>query len=269
MTQLKTILEEHQTILVAVVAIFGLLIGSFLNVVAIRVPKRESIAFPPSHCMHCKHRLGPLDLVPVLSWLLLRGRCRYCHGAISPQYPAGEAATALLFAFMAWQIGVSAELLPALLLVSILVAITLSDLRYMIIPDRVLLFGYMAGLLLRVFIHPLPLWNYVAASLIGCALLYAIAWGSVALLGREGMGGGDIKLFAFLGLLLGIKMTLLTLYLACMIGLLYGLTLLATSRFKRGQPIAFGPFIAAAAILAYGWGDEWLHAVWTWLVPEG
>src|SRR5690606_8433930 len=130
----------------------------------------------------------------------------------SPMYPIGEAATALLFTLMAWQLGPVLELIPALLLVSILVAITISDLRYMLIPDRIVFFGYACALVLRIFIHPLPFWNYLLAFLVGGGTLYMIAWLSEVILKKEGMGGGDIKLFAFIGLLLGIKLTLLTLF---------------------------------------------------------
>jgi leader peptidase (prepilin peptidase) / N-methyltransferase len=259
MQTLKDILQLYASIPPIPLLVLGLLLGSFLNVVGIRIPLKQSITHPPSHCPHCNHRLGPFDLVPVFSWLLLRGRCRYCKAPVSPIYMVGEAVTGLLFGLMAWQLGATLELIPALLLVSILVAITVSDLRYMLIPDRIVFFGCGCALFLRLFVHPLPLWNYVLAFLVGGGVLYAIAWLSEVLLKKEGMGGGDIKLFGFIGLILGIKLTLLTLFTASVLGTFYGVMLILAGRYRRDQPMPFGPFIAIGAILTYLWGNDWLE----------
>jgi leader peptidase (prepilin peptidase) / N-methyltransferase len=236
------------------VVVLGLVIGSFLNVVAIRMLKQESIAFPPSHCVHCQHPLKPQDLVPVFSYLWLRGRCRYCKQGISWAYPVGEAATAAGFTIVYLSKGLTYETIAGLLLVSILSVIVMTDLREMIIPDKVILFGVVSMLLLRLFVHPLPIWDYVAALFIGSGLLYLIA-----IVTRGGMGGGDIKLFAFLGVALGIKLMLLCFFLSCFFGTLYGIGLWAAGRYKRGKAVPFGPFIALGTLCSYLGGEPFLQ----------
>jgi leader peptidase (prepilin peptidase) / N-methyltransferase len=255
MDLLIEIIRQHSAMYTGIIAALGLLIGSFLNVVAIRVPKKESISFPPSHCVHCKHRLGPLDLVPVLSYLFLRGQCRYCKAPISPIYPIGEALTACAFGLLAWHIGFVAELAPALVAATILIAVTLSDIRYRLIPDRILLVGTILLVPLRLWSHPLPIGSYVIGFFAGGLALYAIAWFGTLWLKREAMGGGDIKLFAFLGLFLGWKLTLLNVFISSFLGAIYGLAVILIWR-NREKEIPFGPFIALGALLCYLYGDS-------------
>lgn len=240
---------------VAVAVLFGLLLGSFLNVAAIRVPKGESVVFPPSRCASCGHRLGPLDLIPVFGFLLLRGKCRYCGESISVQYPVWEALTAALFGLLAWKIGPEPELIAGMAMVSLLIPVAQTDLRERIIPDKIARFGLGTGILLRLFVHPLPPWNYAAAFALAGGLLYALAWGSVKCLGKEGIGGGDIKLFAVLGLFLGLKLTLLALFFASFIGTAIGVLLLALGKLSREEPLPFAPFLAIGAVTAYVWGE--------------
>ncbi|WP_281887212.1 A24 family peptidase [Paenibacillus sp. YYML68] len=238
-----------------VCGLFGLLIGSFLNVLALRLPTGDSFIYPPSHCVYCKHRLGALDLVPVLSYVVLGGKCRYCRTPISWIYPFGELMTAVLFALMAWQLGPTPELLVGLFLAAVLSAITVTDLKYMLIPDKIIAFALLLGLILRAFIHTQPFWYYVVSAFAGGALLYAIAWASERWLRKEGMGGGDIKLFVFIGLMLGFKLTLLTLFAASLFGLIGGLVLLRLSKQNQEAHIPFGPFIALGAVFSYLWGE--------------
>lgn len=230
-------------------AFFGLIIGSFLNVVAIRLLKGESISYPPSHCVNCQHRLYPIDLVPVFSYLLLMGRCRYCKERISWTYPIGELAAAVAFGVTAWRIGYQPELLAGLLLASILIVIVQTDLRAMIIPDKVVFFGIGAAVLIRLFVHPLPLWSYLAAFVAGGGILLLLA-----VVSKGGMGGGDIKLFAFIGLILGLPLTLLALFVSAILGTLYGLLLILLKKFKRRTAIPFGPFLSIGSLLSYLWG---------------
>lgn len=247
---------DAQTLLYTITAaLFGLVFGSFFNVVGIRVVKKESIAYPPSHCVHCNHELKPLDLIPVLSYLTLRGACRYCRVKISPIYPIGEIVTAAAFAITTWQIGPTLELIVGLVFVSMLMICSISDIRYRIIPDTVVFSGMLVVLLLRIWIHPLPLWNYLAALFIGGGLLYAVALGSLLILKKEGMGGGDIKLFACIGLIAGIKLTLFTLFAASLLGLMYGLVQRRKKSSEEDSSIPFGPFIAAGAFFSYFWGE--------------
>ncbi|CAN7573065.1 prepilin peptidase [Paenibacillus sp. LjRoot153] len=236
-------------------ALFGLVFGSFFNVVGIRIVKKESIAYPPSHCVQCSHELKALDLIPVLSYIGLRGACRYCRAKISPIYPIGEFVTAIAFAVTTWQIGPSLELIVGLLFVSILMICSVADIRYRIIPDTVVFSGMIAVLLLRIWIHPLPFWNYITAFFVGGGLLYLIALASIFFLKKEGMGGGDIKLFAFIGLVAGIKLTLFTLFAASLLGTMYGLVQIRVKSSREDQGIPFGPFIAAGAFFSYFWGE--------------
>lgn len=242
-----------------VISVLGLFVGSFLNVVAGRVPRGESIVRPPSYCESCGHRLGLLDLIPVLSWCLNRGKCRHCGERYSGRYALWEAATAGLFVLTATVFGPHAELVPGLVMVSILVVAVQTDLDQMIIPDKVVFFGMAAGVILRLFIHSSPLWHYAVAFLAGGGILYAAAYLGEKILGKEAMGGGDMKLLAMLGLYLGIANTFLTLFLGSLIGLGLTLLLMASRRMSREQPIAFGPYLALGALLAYWWGEPLLQ----------
>ncbi|CAG7648272.1 prepilin peptidase [Paenibacillus allorhizosphaerae] len=243
------------------VVLFGLLIGSFMNVVAIRSLKNESVAFPPSHCVHCNNSLKPLDLIPLLSYLFLRGKCRYCSASISWVYPAGEAAIAALFILIYWQLGWTPELFTGFLLAAILTAIVITDLKSMLIPDKIVFAGMILAVVLRLWIHPLPLWDYAIAFFTGSGLLWIMA-----ILSKGGMGGGDIKLFAFLGLVLGMKLTLLTLFVASLLGTLYGIVLFALHRLQKKHSVPFGPFIAIAAMLMYLWGNQVIDWYMEWMM---
>jgi leader peptidase (prepilin peptidase) / N-methyltransferase len=259
MSLLTEYLHLHPATLAGIAAVFGLLLGSFLNVVAIRVPKRESISFPPSHCVHCKHRLGPLDLVPVLSYVLLQGSCRYCKARISPIYPIGEAITAAAFSVLAWHIGLTPELAPALTVAAILIAVSLSDIRYRLIPDRILLAGTILLISLRLWSHPLPLWSYAFGAIAGFLVLYAIAWLGTLWLKKNAMGGGDIKLFAFVGLFLGWKLTLLNVFASSVLGAIMGAMIMLLARKGNQTEIPFGPFIALGAVMCYLYGESVLR----------
>ncbi len=243
-----------------VVLIFGLVLGSFFNVVGLRVPMKESIVRPPSHCTNCQRQLTAIDLVPVLSYLFLGGKCRSCGQKISWIYPLMELITGVLFAFAYWQLGFSAELFVALLLISLLVIIVVSDFAYMLIPDKVLLF-FLPLLVLGRVISPLsPWWDSLVGAVVGFGILYCIA-----VLSRGGMGGGDIKLFFLLGLVLGTLNALLTLFLASVIGMFAGIIMVKLRRQGRKTPIPFGPSIALAAIIVYFYGDvliNWYLGFW-------
>lgn len=231
--------------------IIGLVFGSFFNVVGIRTADGVSIAAPRSHCPRCKHRLTALELIPVVSYLLQNGRCKNCQSPISIRYPIFELLTASLFTISPMVAGWSKELLVALLLVSLVMIVTISDTYKMLIPNRVLLFFFPVMIIVRIFIPTIPWWDAYAGAVLGFALLLLIAVAS-----KGGMGGGDIKLFAVLGLFLGIKGTILTLVLAAILGMLYGLILLAYKKINRKEPIPFGPFIGVAALISYVYSDS-------------
>ncbi len=234
--------------------IFGLVFGSFYNVVGLRVPKKESIAFPPSHCTSCDRRLTALDLVPVFSYLFLKGRCRSCGEKIHWVYPLMEFITGGLFALSFWQIGFQPELIIAILFMSLLVIITVSDIAYMLIPDKVLLPIGALLLVLRLFIPLDPWWD----SLLGAALGFGILL-LIAIVSKGGMGGGDIKLFFVIGLVLGVSGTFMTLFFASLIGSIAGIIMLRINNEGRKTPVPFGPSIALAAVIVYFWGDALLN----------
>ncbi|RXI98413.1 prepilin peptidase [Anaerobacillus alkaliphilus] len=231
--------------------LLGLILGSFYNVVGLRIPKGQSILKPPSHCPSCNERLRFIDLFPVFSYLAFRGKCRHCKTRISPIYPVFELTTGILFAISPIFVGWSFELLIALLLISLLIIIFVSDLHYMIIPDRVLLFFLPLFILGRVLGPMDPWWSPIAGAFVGFFLLYAIA-----VVSKGGMGGGDIKLFGVLGIALGLQATLLTLFFAAFLGSIVGLVGILLKKVKRGKPIPFGPFIAVGALIAYFFGQE-------------
>lgn len=231
--------------------ILALFIGSFLNVVALRVPKKESIIKPGSHCPSCEAPLKWRDLIPVFSYVFSLGRCRSCNEKISPLYLLGELTTLILFLLIPIQLGFQLEMLIAYPLMMILVVVLISDLKYQIIPDRIIYPGIVLMFILRIFVHPLGFWDYIIGAFVGGVLLFIIA-----IISRGGMGGGDIKLFFLLGLALGWQGTLLTLLIAVFAGTLVGVILLLSGKVKRGEPIAFGPYIVVGAIIAYFWGAE-------------
>ncbi|WP_203246788.1 prepilin peptidase [Sporosarcina beigongshangi] len=233
--------------------IYGIVFGSFFNVVGLRVPKKESLVSPPSRCTTCNRKLRVLDLVPVFSYLFLQGKCRGCGSKISPIYPFMEFVTGLLFALSFYTLGFSGELVIALLFMSLLVIITVSDIAYMLIPNKVLLpFGVML-FVVRLFFPLEPWWDSLLGALIGFGILYLIA-----VVSKGGMGGGDIKLFFVIGLVLGTVHTLLTLFLASVIGTIAGVIILKRAGKGRKTPIPFGPSIALAAVIAYFGGADFV-----------
>ena len=242
------------------VIIFGLILGSFFNVVAIRLLKKESLVFPPSHCVNCNHQLHTLDLVPVFSYVFLKGKCRYCKSPISPLYPFGELLTAVSIFFVYKNVGLSLELIPALLLTITLVISVLTDIREQLILDIVTL--PMLGLLIisRLFIGTEPFWYYLLGGAVGFLLLLFLA-----IVSKGGMGGGDIKLYAAIGVALGPLLTVMSLVLASFVGAIVGIFLLMTGKVKKGQPIAFGPSIFVGTLIAYVYGIDilqWYVSMW-------
>ena len=230
------------------IVITGLILGSFYNVVGLRVPAGESFTGSSrSKCPSCGKTLGALELIPVFSWLLLRGACKGCGKRISPMYPLMEFITGVLFGVAFLQFGITMELVVALLFLSMLVIVTVSDLSTMLIPDKVLLFFGVPILLLRVTVAPLdPWWTAFVGAGLGFGILFLLAVAS-----RGGMGGGDIKLYLVIGLVLGPLSTVLSLFLAALVGLVFGLPRLIKRQTGRDHPIPFGPFIALGAVIAY------------------
>lgn len=250
-------MEMAYTILVFV---FGLVFGSFFNVVGLRVPMKESLIQPPSHCTTCQRQLTPKDLIPILSYIVLGGKCRSCGQKISWIYPLMELLTGILFTFSYWQFGFSEEFIVALLLISLLVIVVVSDIAYMLMPDKVLL-CFLPLLVIGRMLAPLtPWWDSIVGAVFGFGILY-----SIAVVSRGGIGGGDIKLFFLLGLVLGTINTLLTLFIAAFIGMVVGIIVLQVRQQGRKTPIPFGPSIALAAVIVYFYGNvivQWYVGLW-------
>ncbi|RUL55123.1 prepilin peptidase [Lysinibacillus antri] len=234
--------------------IFGLVFGSFFNVVGLRVPLKESIVTPPSHCTSCNRRLTTLDLIPVFSYIFLGGKCRSCGAKISPIYLLTEIMTGILFAFTVYTLGITIETAVALLFISLLMIIVVSDIAYMLIPDKILLFFLPFLVIGRVFSPLDNWWDSLLGAVIGFGILLLIA-----IISKGGMGGGDIKLFFLIGLVLGTANTLITLFLSSVIGMIVGVIVLKVRGQDRKTPVPFGPSIALAAVIVYFYGEAMLN----------
>lgn len=234
--------------------LFGLAVGSFLNVVIARVPEGRSIVKPRSACPSCGTQIVWYDNVPILSFAVLRGRCRTCAAAISWRYPIVEAATGALFGLGAARFGPTPQLAVALVLIGTLVAITGVDLRHQLIPDVFTLPGIALGFVANLATGRVP-W---LESLVGIAVGGGLFW-VIILASKGGMGGGDLKLAAMLGAFLGWKIMLLSVLVAVLAGGVVAVLLLASGRAGRKQPIPFGPFLAAGGLVGLFWGDGLLR----------
>ncbi|EKN64975.1 A24 family peptidase [Schinkia azotoformans] len=230
--------------------IVGLALGSFFNVVGLRIPNNQSIVKPRSACPSCQKQLTSIQLIPVFSYVLQKGQCKNCNEKISPIYPFMELLTAILFTISPLMVGWSKELIVALTLVSMLIIIVVSDIKYMLIPDKVLLFFAPLFIIERIFIPLDPWWSPILGAALGFGLLLLIA-----IVSRGGMGGGDIKLFAILGLVLGWKLVLLAFFMSTLFGSIFGIIGLLIKKVERGKPMPFGPYIALGTIVTYFWGE--------------
>ena len=240
-------------LLIPVALLLGAVIGSFLNVVIVRLPRNESLVTPRSRCPACGTALHWFDNIPMVSFLALRGRCRECHAAISWRYPIVETGTAALFTLAAWRSTSLPDLVIAWLFLAALVAVTAIDLEHQTIPDRITLPGIAVGFLTS-FLGTRVSW---LESLIGIAVGGGILFAVIVLSGG-GMGGGDMKLGAMIGAFLGYKLALLTLFFAVILGGAVALALLSAGIRRRKDPIPFGPFLAVAGAVAMLWGEAFV-----------
>jgi leader peptidase (prepilin peptidase)/N-methyltransferase len=263
---------------VVAAAVVGLTIGSFLNVVIHRLPQmmeaewraqcaelegrdrpegtRYNLWVPRSQCPACKKPLRALDNIPILSYVLLRGRCGFCGTRISLRYPAVEALTALLSAFIAWRFGWSVAGALALLFTWTLIALTFIDADTTLLPDDLTLPLLWLGLIANVWGTFVPLADAVLGAAIGYLVLWAIYWLFKLTTGKEGMGYGDFKLLAAMGGWMGWKMLLPIVLISSIVGAVVGIVLIWLARRGREVPIPFGPYLAAAGFIALVYGDE-------------
>jgi leader peptidase (prepilin peptidase)/N-methyltransferase len=229
--------------------VMGLCVGSFLNVVIARVPEGRSVVSPRSSCPRCGAEIPWYDNVPLISYAMLRARCRHCGEPISIRYPIVELVTGLLFALAGWHFGLGADLLAAVSLLATLVAITAIDLDRQLIPDVLSLPGIAAGLLLST-VSGRPGWlDSLLGTLLGGGIFFLIIVAS-----RGGMGGGDMKLGAMLGAFLGWKLVLVAILLAVLAGGAVAIMLLAMRRRGRKDAVPFGPFLALGGAVSLFWG---------------
>lgn len=228
-------------------AFIGLIFGSFYGVVASRVPEGRSIVAPPSACPACGHRLGPLDLVPVVSFLAHRARCRYCGSPIPWRYLWIEVASGALFAASHILAGGEWPLaLTGVLLLSFLLILVVVDLERMLLPDRLTLPGIVVGIALAVAGLGYVPWT---SSLLGVVAGYGVMW-LIRFASKGAMGGGDVKMLAMIGAFLGPVDALRSLFGASLIGSVVGISLILARRHQRGRPLPFGPFLAMGALVA-------------------
>jgi leader peptidase (prepilin peptidase)/N-methyltransferase len=230
--------------------LMGLVIGSFLNVCICRLPKKESLVLPPSHCPACGHRLTVLDLIPVFSFLFLKGRCRYCQAAISPRYPVVELLTGLSFYAIAFYFGFTLEAVMGFTLLSGLIVCSLTDYDLHIIPDEVIVFLLIAAVPFLWLQSVDALLRGLLGLLVGGAVMLGLG-----LLFKDKLGAGDIKLVGVVGLYLGWQRSLLGLWLACLLACL-AVTAMRCLGKKVPRRIPFGPFLSAGALLGLFFGAE-------------
>jgi len=272
-------------VLVAVVAVFSLAIGSFLNVLIHRLPRMMdadwraqcaelsvgavaasgpyNLLAPSSHCPQCNAPLRVTENIPIVSWLVLRGKCAHCAAPISARYPIVEALTAVLSAIVAWKFGLTWQMGLVLIFTWTLIALTFIDADTTLLPDDLTLPLLWLGLLASTFGFSVPLKDAVIGAAAGYLALWSIYWLFKLTTGKEGMGYGDFKLLAALGAWMGWKALLPIVLLSSLVGAVVGIALIALARRGREIPIPFGPYLAAAGMIVMLTGDQLIR----WIVP--
>ncbi len=246
-----------QTIYLITISLFGLAIGSFLNVVIYRVPRKIPFLTSRSICPNCGQQLKWYHNIPLLSYLFLRGKCGFCHKAISARYPAVELVNMLAYSYFYLSYGMSVSFWTYAAISSALLVIFFIDLDFQIIPDVITLPGIVAGLLVSFLPGGLGIVSAGIGMLVGGGALYLIAELGDWLFKKESMGGGDIKMAAMLGAFLGWKQVVLIFISSAAIGLVVSVVLMAfSSKLRKERVVPFGPFLALAAMLAITYGDQ-------------
>jgi leader peptidase (prepilin peptidase)/N-methyltransferase len=272
------LIQTSPGFLVFISVVIGLLVGSFLNVVVHRLPKmmereweaqcadlrgetppkevRYNLVVPRSACPKCGHMITALENVPVVSWLVLRGKCRACRAPISARYPLVELLTGALSGVIAWHFGFGFALAGALVFTWAMVALTFIDLDTTLLPDDITLPLVWLGLLLNIRGTYVPLETAVIGAVAGYLALWSVYWAFKLLTGKEGMGYGDFKLLGAIGAFLGWKVLPLVILLSSFVGAAIGISMIVFARHNRQVPIPFGPYLAIAGVIALLWGDS-------------
>ncbi len=256
-------------ILIAIIFfLFGLCFGSFLNVVVYRLPIKKSLSEPPSSCPSCENRLGIVELIPLLGYLLLRGRCRHCGIRISARYPMVELAVGILFVLSYAHFGLSINTVFYLILFFILLAVALIDLEHRIVPNTLVAYGLGAGILFYIpaaadLLLVMPSWLVVdraVADAAGGFLLGGAVMLVILLVSRGGMGAGDMKLMALIGLYVGLRGAAVVMLLGFFFGAVVGLTFMALGKLTRKDALPFAPYLSLAGLIQVLWGEQ----IWDW-----
>jgi leader peptidase (prepilin peptidase)/N-methyltransferase len=241
--------------------IFGAVVGSFLNVCIFRIPVKTSIIKPLSQCPHCHHPVYFYDNIPIISFIMPRGKCRDCGGKISWRYPLVELITAALALLLFLQFGLTLKFLTFFIFTAVLIVITFIDLDHQIIPDVLTLPGIPIFFLLAIFVVKVPWLEALIGLLIGGGMLFAIAFVYQLITKREGMGGGDIKLLAMIGGFLGWKSLIFILLVSSFSGAIVGIAAMVIQKQDMKYAIPFGPFLSVAAVAYLFWGDAFMRVL--------
>ncbi len=245
--------------MIILIFLYGLLIGSFLNVCIYRIPREESIVFPSSHCPNCGTSLKWYNLVPVFSFIVQRGKCRYCGEKISPQYPIIELLNAIIYLFIYLQFGATLEFFFYGIIFSLLIIITVIDLQQMIIPDILTILILVTSIIYKILLFLLYNNSLDLLNSIGGLVLSGLLFILIIILSKGGMGGGDVTLIASLGFILGIRKIFLTIFLSFILGATISIFLLVMKIKGRKDPVPFGPFIVLGFSIVVFWGEQLLN----------
>lgn len=235
---------------------FGLILGSFINVIIHRLPEKESIVLPRSHCRSCGKPIHWFDNIPVLSYILLRGRCRFCKASISIEYPLIESLTALLMIALFWKFGFSSRALINLILILFLIPISMIDIHTGLILNKLTIPGLITGIAVILICQPDKWKDIPIGALSGGLLLLLLAVVGKFIFKRESVGMGDVKLLILMGAYLGFPGVIIAFYLGVILSFLYIMTAFAANKIKLGDTFPFGPFIAIGAVVYILWGNQ-------------
>ena len=239
--------------------IIGIIFGSFFNVCIYRIPEKQSISNPPSHCPNCNTRLKPKDLIPIFSYLLSGRECRYCKEKISSRYAIVELLTGILFLIVFNKFYLNISTVYYLVLTSILIIITFIDIDHYIIPDGLLIIGSIFAIVFNIIFKIITIKESLLGAIICGGGVLAIVYLIEFIVKKEVMGGGDIKLFAMIGLFLGIKNSLLSALISVYVGAIFGVIMIICSKIKKSEfnsMIPYGPFISIATLIVMLYGDN-------------
>lgn len=278
LTELSSLLQENSTLFITISVIFGLMVGSFLNVVIYRLPKimeqewhnnclelqgkdiptqqQFTLSKPRSNCTHCGHKIKALENIPVISYLLLRGRCSACKTPISIRYPLVEVLTGALIGLTSWQFGYTSTTLFAWVFVFALIALTFIDFDTQLLPDDITLPLLWLGLLFNLNSGFTDLQSAVIGAMAGYLVLWSVFWLFKLIRGKEGMGYGDFKLLAAIGAWFGWKLLPAVILLSSTLGAIIGISLIVLTKRSKEVPIPFGPFLAIGGIAALFFGQQ-------------